>query len=116
MFLFDRTHCLKQCGDLCKALSLCLLGELRIHIGPLIVLTGSGIFQILRCLRHLTTVQQLEPDLCVFLFVVCRFLKQLADLYIAIFLRLRSIVVVLGERLRLAGKSSQQVLFRLCSL
>ena len=96
--LFNGTNSLEQCSDLREALFLCLPCKFLIHIRPLVILAGSSIAQVLCRFRH-TAVEQLEPDLCVLLFIVSGFLKELSDLDIAVFFCLGGVERILGVSL-----------------
>ena len=61
------------------------------------------------------TVQFLEPELGVFLFVVCGFQKQFSDLFVAFFLGAACKVGVLVASLGFASEGGLKVLFGLCS-
>ena len=58
-------------------------------------------------------MQELKPDLSMFLFVFGSFQEQARDLFIAIFLGLRRVIGVFVARLGLARKCCQQVGFGL---
>ena len=115
MRFLDGSHLLEQEGDFFEALFVRHLGELGIHIRPLVVFAVGGIFQIHRGHRHFAAVEELEPDLGVFLLIFGGFLKEVANLYVTVLLGLRSIVQILGMGLGFAGEGGLQVLFRACS-
>ena len=71
------------------------LGHTGIHVGPLVVLASGGIFQIGLGIRHIAIMQELEPNLGMFLLVTCRFLKKVGDLVVTFLTGLRGIVSIL---------------------
>ena len=81
-----------------------------------VLLAICGIVQIRDRVGHAAIMEELEPDLGVFLFVAGRLEENLGDLNIAVTLRLAGIVLVFRMRLRFAGKSRLQVLPRLAAL
>ena len=113
MLLFDLAHLFKQEGDLVEALFLRLFGEAGVHIRPFVVLARGGVDEVLFRGRNVAAVQQLEPDLGVFLFVVGGLFEQRGDLHEAVLFGLARIVGVLVARLRFAGERRLQVGFRL---
>ena len=99
--------------DVLEAFSLGFFGEALVHIGPFLMLAGSGGEKVLG--SRLYPFKELEPHLGVLLLVESRFLENRRDLFVAILLGLRSVIIVLIARLRLAGKCRHEVLFGLRS-
>ena len=110
MMLLDGTDHAELRGDLLEALLVGDLSELVVHVGPLVVLAIGGIVQIRDRVRNSTIMQVLEPNLGM-LFLVLRSLEEdVRNLNVTLVLRLACVILVLGMGLRLAGKSSLQVL------
>ena len=97
--------------ELLKALFFRRLGELDIHVVPLVVLALCRVEEVGR--RVSDAVQLLEPHLCMRILVRCGLLKESADLLKTFLLRRGSEVQILGSRHRLAGISLLQVLLGL---
>ena len=114
MFFFDLRDHLKQVSDLIKALFLCVLGKVGIHIGPLIVLTSGRIREVGSGVTD--AAEQFEPDFRVLFLVRGSFQEQIGDLDEAFFLGFGSIVGVFVASLGFAGKCGQQVGFCLGAL
>ena len=74
VLLFDSGDAVEKLRNIIEALLARFLGELSVHIGPLVIFSlGSRQKIFLR--RADTVVQKLEPDFSVLLFVVCGFLE-----------------------------------------
>ena len=110
MLLLDFAYHLKQLCDVVKAFFSGFLCKGRIHIGPLIVFTGSRILEVVYGFAD-TAVEQLEPHLCVFLFVVGSFGEESCNLLKAFFFCLRSIEGIFVSCLRFTCKCSLKILF-----
>ena len=67
---------------------------------------GSSVFQCIDVVGHFTAVEEFEPDLSVFFFVVGRFFEESFDLFVAGFLSYAGIVGVLVTGLGFTSKSS----------
>ena len=102
--------------DLREALFLGHVGELLVHLGPLVVLARGRVLEVLRGGRNAAVMQQLEPQLRVLLLVVGRLLEDGRNLLITVLLGLGRVVAVLVSRLGLARKRREQVGFRSASL
>ena len=114
VLLLNGAHVLKQVGDVVKAFLPRRGGELSVHIGPLVVLAGGGIGQVGQGIGH-TVVQELKPDLGVFLLVSGRLGKQGGNLVVTLLLRLGGVIAVFGVGLALARKRGEQVGFGLAA-
>lgn len=88
MLLLDVGYHVEQRRYLGETLLAGLLGELGIHLGPLVVLACGRVPEVLLGLGHRSAVEQLEPYLGVLLLVVGGGLEELAYLDVAVFLRL----------------------------
>ena len=66
--LLDSSNSAELCSELGKALFLSVLGKAVVHIGPLVVLTLSGVKKVLGGIAKLAKC--LEPKLCVLLLVL----------------------------------------------
>ena len=108
VLFLDRRNAFEHRRDLVKALFARLFGEGRVHVRPLVVFALCGVDQVGLGVAD-AAVEQLEPHLCVFLFVVCGLLEDVRDLDVAVLFRLGSVVGVLVARLRLAGKGGHQI-------
>ena len=86
-----------------------------IHVGPLEILTISSIFKICHGVAHFPSIKILVPEFSMFLLVGSRFFKDLANLYVTIFLSFRSEVSVLVTCLRFTCKSLLQISLCFCS-
>ena len=115
VLLLDARHAVEQLGDVGEALLARHLGELGVHLGPLLVLAGSGVGEVLHRGGNGAAVQQLEPELGVLLLVLRRLQEDVLDLDVAVLLGLAGVVLVLGVRLRLAGERVLEVLLGLAS-
>lgn len=67
MLFFDPTYALEQAGNVLKAFLTRFLGELVVHVRPLIIFAGSGVREVVSRAGHLAAMEQLEPELGVFL-------------------------------------------------
>ena len=81
--LFNLAHQFKQSGNLCEAFLAGGLGHTGVHVGPFKVLACGGILQVGLRVRHVTIVEQLEPNLGVFHFIAGSLLKEVGDLIVA---------------------------------
>ena len=84
-------------------------GEFGVHIRPFVILAVSGILQIVCRAGHLAAVEELKPDLGVFLLVLGRSLEEFRNLDITVLACLSGIVLVLGVRLRFAGECGLEI-------
>lgn len=100
---------LKSRGDGGKAFLPGYLGEIRIHLGPLIMLARCGVRQIVNCAGYAAAVQLLEPELRVLLLIRGRFLKDPRDLHVAILFCLGGIIGVLVARLALSCEGGHEI-------
>ena len=113
--LLDSTDLLELLGNLVKALSTCLGSHAGVHIGPLSIFAGSSIGKVGSGVADLATVEIFVPEFGVLFFVGSRLFEDLANLYITVFLCLRSEESVLVASHRLASKRLKEVLLSLCS-
>ena len=95
MNFLDGTYFLEQESDISKAFLLGCLGETGIHVGPLVVLTGSSICEIGHGIRNFPAMKEFEPYLRMFLLVLCCFFEESSNLYEAILDSLGSIILIL---------------------
>ena len=108
MLLLDLGHALEQLGDVVEALFPGGLGEAGVHVGPLVILAGGGVLQVVQGVAD-AVVEELEPDLGVLLLVVGSLLEDVGDLHVAVLLGLAGVVGVLVPGLGLPGESGHQV-------
>ena len=85
------------------------LRKFRVHIGPLVVLSGSGGSQIF--FRRADSTQLLEPELCVLFFVLRSFQEKGGNLLKAVLLCLGCEIGLLVPGLRFSRKRNLQILF-----
>ena len=111
--LLDGSHQTEPLGQLVEAFLVGGLGEAVVHIRPFVVFALSGGAEVFGGVAD--TVQFLEPELGVFLFVFGGFQEQRRNLLVALLLGLGGEVGVLVAGLGLAGKGSHQVFFGLGS-
>jgi hypothetical protein len=71
MLLLDSGYHIEQQCDLGEALLAGILCEACVHIGPLVVLACSSVCQVGSGIGNAAVMEQLEPDLCVLLLVLC---------------------------------------------
>lgn len=112
VFLFNGGHHLKQSGDFGKSFFPCGFGEAGIHVGPFVVFTGGGVVEVCQSRGNIPVVEELEPDFCVFLFVVCRFFKEVCYLIVTLFSGFAGVIGVLVSCLGFPRKSGKQIFFR----
>ena len=115
MLFLNGGHAFKQRRDGVEALFPGLLGEGGVHIGPLIMLTGSGIHQIFHGVRHGAALQELEPELGVLFFVVGSLLEESRNLLIAVLFGAGGVVGVLVPGFRFPGERRHQIFFGLAA-
>ena len=89
--------------------------ESGIHFGPFVVFALGSVFQISFRIGNSTVMQGFEPYFGVFFFIIGSFFKKCSYLLIAVFLCAACIIGVFVSCLAFACKSSEQVLFGLCS-
>ena len=111
VLFLDGAYHLELCGNRVEAFLAGFFCHAGIHIGPLEVLAGSGVLQVLYSAGDFAAMQVFEPDLGVFLFIGSGLLEDLGDLHIAVLLGLGGVVGVLVTGLGLAGEGFQEVLF-----
>ena len=109
VLLFDLADRLEQVGDAGEALLAGDLGELGVHLGPLIALAGGGVLEVLGRSGHGAVVQELKPDLGVLLLIAGGLLEELGDLDIALLAGCGGVVGVLVAGLGFAGERGEQV-------
>ena len=90
MLLLDLGNAFHQIGDIIKAFFAGGLGETGVHVGPLIVFTGGSVSKVVGGGGD-AIMEELEPKLGVFLFVLGGLFKQIGDLDVAILLGLGGI-------------------------
>ena len=89
MLFFDFCDHLEKGGNLHKAFLFGGLCKPRIHVGPFVIFACRGVLQIGKSVSDLSAfLQEFEPNLSVFFFVVCGFFKEIRYLVVAIFFRL----------------------------
>ena len=86
VLLLYLTHHLEQGSDTGEAFFASLSSEFGVHVGPLIVLALGSVEQVGSCCRDFALVQELEPNLCMFLFISSSLLKEFSNLDKTIFL------------------------------
>ena len=109
--LLDSSNSAELCSELGKALFLSVLSKAVVHIGPLVVLTLSGVKKVLSGIAKLT--ESLEPELCVLLLVLSGLKEDCGDLLITCFLCYRCKVGVLVSCLRFTCEGFPKVLLGL---
>ena len=113
VMLLDLTDCTELSCEFRESFSLSCLGEILIHVCPLIVLTVSSSLEVI-CSRT-DAVQLLEPHLCMLFLIVSSLKEDSSDLLISFLLCLRSEICILVASLGLSCKCSLEILLRLCS-
>ena len=108
MLLLNFGNALEQIGDVVKALFPGGLGETGVHVGPLVVLAGGGVLQVVHRVAN-APMEELKPHFGVLFLVVGCLLKDGGNLHIAVLLGLGSVVGVLVPRLGFPGKSGHQI-------
>ena len=108
VLFLDLSDHLEELGDLYESLFSCCLGKTGIHFLPLILLAVSCDLKVV--LGSVYAFKDLVPDLCMLFLVGCGLLEDLGDLYITVFLCLRSEICILVARLRFACKRFHQVI------
>ena len=111
MLFFDFADGLEEIGDAVEALFFCFFGKFVIHIGPFVIFAGGRIFKVCKGIRYFTPVQQLEPDFCMLLLIVCRFLKNFCNLDIAVLFFFLGVIGIFISRLRFARERRHQICF-----
>ena len=91
VLLLDGGDALHLLGDGLKALLVRGLGELGVHLGPLVVLAGGGELQVLGGGADLAARHVLIPELRMLLLVIGSLGEEGRDLLVAVLLRLRGI-------------------------
>ena len=82
---FDGADRSEQEGDFGKAFFVGFSGHAVIHVGPLVVFAGCGVFQVFDRRGNFAAVQQFEPDFGMFFFVVGRLFKFVGNNVVAFF-------------------------------
>ena len=82
--LLDCTYATHSGSNLCEAFLVSLLSHAIVHVGPLEVLASSSVLQVLYGILDSTTLQILEPHLCVLLLVLRCLLEESCNLLIAL--------------------------------
>src|SRR5699024_9324810 len=100
VLLLDGGDALHLHGDGHKALLAGDLGELGVHLGPLVILAGGGQLQILGGGADFAARHVLVPELGMLLLVAGGLGEEGGDLLIAVLLRLRGIVLIFYTGLR----------------
>ena len=95
MLFLNGRYGLKQSCNLLEALFTGFFGKGGIHVRPLVILALCGILQVFGRGTYGAVMQELKPNLCMFLLIRGSLLKQGCDLHIAVFLRFRGIVRIL---------------------
>ena len=85
MFLLNFGHHFEENGDFGEAFLASGLGHTGVHISPFIVLAIGGILQIGLGVGHFAIMEELEPNLGMFLLVTSRFLEEVGNLVVAFF-------------------------------
>ena len=88
VFLFNCRNAVEQGSDIVEAFFTSNFRKFRIHIRPFVVFAFRSSKKVFRGGRDFAAVQKLEPNFCVFLFVLRRFFKQRCYLYVSFLLRL----------------------------
>ena len=86
MMLLDSGNAPELSGDFLEALFLGYLGELSVHIGPLIVLTLSSGLEVSSGSLDVATLKILEPQLRMLLLVLSGLKEDSSDLLISFLL------------------------------
>ena len=113
MMLFNGTDSAEFEGQFRETFLICRFSKFLIHIGPFIVFASSSIFEVRYRIRNGTAMKGLEPDLCMFFFVLGGFQKVCSDLFVAFFLSHTCIISILIVSLGFTSKSSLKIFFRL---
>ena len=116
MLLLDGGDALHLLSDGLKALLVRGLGELGVHLGPLVVLAGGGELQVLGGGADLAARHVLIPELRMLLLVIGSLGEEGRDLLVAVLLRLRGIKLIFHAGLRLPGKGGGEILIGLAVL
>ena len=88
MMLLDSTYATELGSNLLEAFLVSLTSHAVVHVGPLIVLTGSSVLQVGNGVRNLASVQILEPQLSVLALVACCLQEESCNLLVAVLLGL----------------------------
>ena len=99
-----------------KALLVRGLGELGVHLGPLVVLAGGGELQVLGGGADLAARHVLIPELGVLLLVIGSLGEEGSYLLVAVLLGLRGIKLIFHAGLGLPGKGVGEILIGLAVL
>ncbi len=103
-------------GNRLKAFRVGGVGKFLIHFGPFIMFTICGVRKVGDSVGDVVIMEQLKPELCVFLFIVCRFLENSGNLFVSIFFSLAGIVGILVAGLTFAGECGGEICFGFASL
>ena len=106
MMLFNGTDSAEFEGQFRETFLICRFSKFLIHIGPFIVFASSSIFEVRYRIRNGTAMKGLEPDLCMFFFVVGRFFEESFNLFVACFFCYAGIISVLIAGLGFTRKCS----------
>ena len=115
VMLLDSTYHTELSSDLLEAFLLSFLSHTGIHVGPLVVLTGSSSLEVALRILDVTTLEILEPELSVLLLVVGCLLEDSSDLLVAVLAGLACEISILVASLALTCECFLQVLPCLCS-
>ncbi len=115
MLLLNGTNSLKELGNLLKAFLTGNLGKLRVHGGPLVVLSLSSSLQVLLSSAY-AIMDELVPDLGMLLLILGSLLEDVLNLHIAVLLGLGCKILILGMSLGLTSKCSHEVFQSLSTL
>ena len=113
MVLLDFGNQAELCSQFRESFFFRCFSEAFIHISPLVILSGCGSREVLRC--GADPAKLLKPQFCVFLLIVRGFQEQCRNLFKSVLLRAGSKISIFVSCLALAGKGRKKVLFRLGS-
>ena len=111
MFLLDFGNQIEEYGNFGETFLASCLGHAGIHVGPLVVFAIGGILQVGFGVGHLAVVQELEPNLGMFLLITGSFFEKVGDLVVAFLAGLGGVVSLLVAGLGFASECSHQVGF-----